>query len=327
MVIRAIWMPMKRLFLLSAFSFITMMLFSCVGRPARDDRHVIATLRGPSSLGMLYFIDSLNNVNDAGFEIRILNEPLQVRKMMLDGSADFAVLPTTMAALIYNKGVDYRMAAVSTWGTLYLCGNDTTIRQWNDLENNKVYLMAKNMTPDVLFRHLLLENGLEPYSGLDLDYRFPSHLDLANATAAGIAPMSVISEPYLSNALLKNPGLHILMSLHDEWTKIHHSEMPETAFICKGELKETNPQLVDNVVNIYKNSVNRVNSRLDEAAQLAVRFEIIADSVAARNSIPRSNLKVVGSDECKSLIADYLSVFYKMDPSIIGGKMPDEKFY
>lgn len=319
---------MKHSILLSFLLLLTV-CFSCGNKDssAEKSHYVIASLRGPSSLGMLYLIDSLDNTKDATFEIEILNEPLQVRKMMLDGSADFAVLPTTMAALLYNKGVDYQLEAVSTWGTLYLCGNDTTLRSWNDLKNNKIYLMAKNMTPDVLFRHLLERNGLEAYSDVELDYRFPNHIDLATATAAGLTTMSVLSEPYLSYALLKNPDLHIMMSLHDEWMKIHGFEMPETAFICKGEISEKDRQLVDNVVNIYKKSVDKVNDNIDKAAALAVKYQIIADTAAAMNSIPRSNLKVVCADEAKDLVVNYLNVFYNMDSSIIGGKMPDEKFY
>ena len=304
-------------------------LFSCgnSNSPRKRSHYVIASLRGPSSLGMLQLIDSLNNTENATVEIVILNEPLQVRKMMLDGSADFAVLPTTMAALLYNKGVDYRLAAISTWGTLYLCGNDTTIHTWNDLRHNKIHLMAKNMTPDVLFRYLLKKNRLEPYQDVDLDYRFPNHIDLANATTAGIAPMSVLSEPYLSYAMIKNDNIHIIMSLHDEWEKVEGFEMPETAFICKGDLAEDNPQLVEKIVSIYEKSVGWANENVDDAAALAVKYEIVGDESAARNAIPRSNLRVARSEDVKDLVVNYLNAFHKMDSAIIGGKMPDEKFY
>ena len=50
-------------------------------------------------MGMIRFIDSLNHVENACIEVEIVNEPIQVRKMMLDNKADFAVLPTTMAAI------------------------------------------------------------------------------------------------------------------------------------------------------------------------------------------------------------------------------------
>ena len=297
------------------------------GNEKAENHYVIASLRGPSSMGMLHFIDSLNQLENADVEILVFDEPLQVRKMMLDGSADFANLPTTMAALLYNKGIDYQFAAVPTWGTLYLCGNDSTIHSWNDLKGKKVYLMAKGMTPDVMFRYLLTENGLKPYDDVDLDYRFPTHIDLANATLAGRADLSVISEPYLSMALEKNPSLHILLNLSVEWQKTKGIPLAETAFICRAEIAESQKETVDAVVQAYAKSVDWVNGNVKEAAQLAVKYGIIDDAVAAENSIPRSHLRVAAAKDVQQQIEDYLRVFYELDPQIIGGKMPNAKFY
>ena len=305
-------------------------LFSSCGenKNEKDENHyVIASLRGPSSMGMLHFIDSLNQLENADVEIQVFDEPLQVRKMMLDGSADFANLPTTMAALLYNKGIDYQFAAVPTWGTLYLCGNDSTIHSWNDLKGKKVYLMAKGMTPDVMFRYLLTENGLKPYEDVDLDYRFPTHIDLANATLAGRADLSAISEPYLSLALEKNPSLHILLNLSEEWQKTKGLPLPETAFNCRAEIAENQQEKVAEIVQAYAKSTDWVNGHAKEAAQLAVKYGIINDAVAAENSIPRSNLRVATAKDVKKEIEDYLRVFFELDPQIIGGKMPDAKFY
>ncbi|MGN0033532.1 MAG: ABC transporter substrate-binding protein [Candidatus Limimorpha sp.] len=300
------------------FISLSLLLLSCSSGGGNGDDVVIASLRGPSSLGMLRVIDSIS--------VPIFNEPLQVRKMMLDSSADFAVLPSNMAALLFNKGLDYRLVAVSTWGTLYLCGSDD-IGSWDDLRGRKVYLMAKGMTPDVLFRHLLIKNGLTPYQDVDLDYRFPTHIDLANATTAGIAGISVISEPYLSYALLKNPSLKILMSLHDEWEKAEGTTLPETAFVCKGEILDNNPELVDRLVDAYRRSAEWVNGNLGEAAELAVKHGIIADTAAARLSIPRSNLKVVDIRDARDNMERYLKILYDFDPNIIGGRILDERYY
>lgn len=305
-------------------------LFSSCGENKNEkaeSHYVVASLRGPSSMGMLHFIDSVSHAKNADVEIRIFDEPLQVRKMMLDGSADFANLPSTMAALLYNKGVDYHFAAVPTWGTLYLCGNDSTIHSWDGLRGKTVYLMAKGMTPDVMFRHLMTENGLQPYEDVVLDYRFPTHIDLANATMAGRADLSVISEPYLSMALKKNPSLHILMNLSEEWCHAQGMPLPETAFVCRAEIAESHPDKVAGIIKAYAQSVDWVNSHAKDAAQLAVRYGIIGDAEAAESSIPRSNLRVATVKEALNEIEHYLRVFYEWDPQIIGGKMPDAKFY
>ena len=88
-------------------------------------------------MGMIRLIDSLSQGKRHSVQVKILNEPLQVRKMMIDGSADFVILPTTMAAIVYNKGLEYQLIAIPVWGTLYLFGSDTTITRWEDLRGKK----------------------------------------------------------------------------------------------------------------------------------------------------------------------------------------------
>lgn len=311
----------------SFFVAITLLALLSSCHETSKTKLVVAALRGPSSVGMIKLIDSLATVTEATMKVELFNEPLQVRKMMLDGAADFAILPTTMAALLHNKGLDYRMVAVPLRGTLYLCGTDTTVHTWNDLKGKKVYLMAKGMTPDVLFQHLLIENEVTPYTHVDLDYRFPTHIDLANATLAGRAELSVISEPYLSQALIANPDLHILMDLSEEWDKTNNISLCETALLCKGTLAERHDASINYLVEAYQRSADWVNAHPDYAAKLSVRHGIIADSAAVVHSIPRSHIGVVGMKEAHNEVEAYLSVFYDLKPEIIGGKMPDETFY
>lgn len=320
---------MKKLFyLISSILLISTLLSSCDnGSKKSENTYTLASLKGPSSIGLLPLIDSINNVENPSLEITISPEPLQVRKMMLEGTADFAILPSTTAALLYNKGIDYQLIAIPIWGTLSLCGTDESINDWSDLKNKKVYLMAKGMTPDVLFRYLLKENDLQPYEDVELDYRFPTHIDLANAVIAGRADMAVLSEPYLSLALLKNNNLKRIFDLGDKWYELKEIPIAETALLCKKELLENNPEFVEKLLKIYSKSTDWVNDNLEESASLAVKYGIVPDSVAALNSIPHSNLKLRLTKDVKDLVKQYLNVFYEMDSVIIGGKMPDEEFY
>ncbi|MBO4571355.1 MAG: ABC transporter substrate-binding protein [Bacteroidales bacterium] len=303
------------------------MAFSCNGGKRSEAAVVsVASLRGPSSVAMIRLIDSLSREEAPSFRVEVFTEPLQVRKLMLTDSVDIAVLPTTMAALLYNKGVDYRMAAVPLWGTLYLCGTDTSIRTVEDLKGKKVFLMAKGMTPDVMFRHLLWRNGLEPYADVALDYRFPTHTDLANAAMAGRAPMCVLTEPYLSQALNANPALHVLLDLNEEWARVESAPVAETALVVRSAFAEASPEAVSAFVEAYRASVEWVNANPDSAAALAVQYGINPDSAAVAGSVPRCNMRVEAASEVRKAIIDYLRVFYDMEPETIGGKMPDEEF-
>jgi len=316
-----------RLHIIFALCAALLLAGGCKPKTASTRSHtVIAALRGPSSVAMIRLIDSLATAEDSDIEVRLFSEPMQVRKLMLEDSADFAVLPATMAALLYNKGIDYRLAAVPLWGTLYLCGTDTAIRSMQDLRGRKVYLMDRGMTPDVLFRRLLANNGLKPFDDVELDYRFPTHIDLANATIAGRADLSVISEPYLSQALEANPSLHLLFDLNAEWERTEAVPLAETALVCRGALAESNPQLVERIVGAYARAGEWAVAHPDSASTLAVSHGINPDSSAVAASIPRSNINIVKASEASEALFDYLRVFEKMEPSVIGNKLPDEKF-
>ena len=299
-------------------------LRSCT--PAQEGRMVVATLRGPSSVAMIQLIDSLFRTEDADIEVKIFDEPMQLRKMMLEGSADFAVLPMTMAALLYNKGVDYRVAAVPLWGSLYLCGTDTTVRSLADLRGRKVHLMAKGMTPDLLFRHLLSRSGLEAYRDVELDYRFPTHTDLANAAIAGRAELCVLSEPYVSQVVNGNSEMHILLDLNQLWQSIESSPEAETAFLCKGTLADSNRVVISYVVDAYRASSEWVKAHPDSAAALCVRHGINPDTLALIQSIPRTNINVMDASEAEQYIFDYLKLFFGLSPETVGGRIPDGKF-
>jgi NitT/TauT family transport system substrate-binding protein len=278
-------------------------------------------------MGMIKFIDSLSTVSDSHIKVEILNEPIQIRKMVIDGTADFAILPTTMAAILYNKGIDYRLLAIPVWGTLYLFGNDTSITQWEHLRGKRINVMAKGMTPDVLFRYLLMQHGLDPDNDVTLDDSFPTHIDLANAVAAEQAKLGVISEPLVSLVMQRNTKVKSIFDLNAEWNKVLDIPIAQTAFIVKGELTKNSKELVEKVMQSYHYSTQWVNQYPDSAANLIVKYNILPNNQVAANAIPRSNLHFVRANTISAQIDSYLNIFYQMSPDIIGGKLPDENFY
>ncbi|OFX83228.1 MAG: hypothetical protein A2W99_12590 [Bacteroidetes bacterium GWF2_33_16] len=305
---------------------ILLVLTGCNSKSS-NKKITIATLKGPSAMGMIKMIDSLANTKNAQIEILIFNEPIQVRKLMLENKVDFAILPTTMGAILYNKGLPYKLAAIPVWGTLYLFGTDSTILTWNDLKGKRIHLMGKGMTPDVLFKYLLIRNNIDPDKDVILDYSFPTHIDLANAVAAERATLGVISEPMVSLVMQKNNNVYSLFDLNAEWQKIH-SNIPiaQTAFLVNSEFAQKNPQFVDQLLNEYQKSTEWVNTNPDLAADLIVKYSILPNISVAKESIPRSNLNFVKAAELRTEINHYLDVFYALNPDIIGGKIPDDDF-
>jgi len=308
------------------YLFISIFLIGC-NQTEEQQKIRIATLKGPSAMGMVKMIDSVRKNPSSNIEITIYNEPIQVRKLMLEESVDFAVLPTTMGAILYNKGVEYQLAAIPVWGTLYLFGEDTTIKSWSDLKGKRIYLMAKGMTPDVLFKQLLLQHGINPEQDIHADYSFPTHIDLANAVASGQAKMGVISEPLVSLVEEKNNKVKPIFDLNEEWKKVF-PEIPiaQTALLVNGNFAKNQKQEIKKLMLQYQQSSVWVNQNPEKAAELIVKYNILPNTDVAKSSIPRSNLKFVKAKNIENEINNYLKIFYKMNPDIIGGKIPDKNF-
>ncbi len=306
-------------------------LISCSGGGKKKPVNTITivTLRGPSAISMIKMIDSSKMDSHFHLHFIIKNEPNQVKPYLVKGEADFAVLPSTMAAVLYNQGLPYQLAAIPLWGTLHLFGSDTTIHSWQDLKGRRVYTMARGMTPDIVFRYLLNAHGLKPDKDVILDYSFPTHRDLANAVAAGRASLGVISEPLVSMVISKNPKVHELFDLDKEWNKATHDSIPfaQTALIVNKKFAESNPGKVKAFLNYYKEACHWINAHPARGSKLIVESQILPDTLVARKSIPGCNIRFAAAWPLRERINDYFNVFYTFNPDMLGGKLPDEGFY
>jgi len=322
----------NRIYIFVRLLLITLIFISCNSQKEKSkkkDTINIATLKGPSAVSMIKLIDNNQKINGLKTNFIIKNEPLQVRKMLINEDVDFAVLPTTMAAIMYNKGINYKLAAIPLWGTLYLCGKDSTIHKWADLKGKKINLMAKGMTPDVLFKYLLEKNNININKDVELDYSFPTHIELANAIAAEKANVGVISEPFVSIITNKNKNINIIFDLDKEWKIATNNNIPlaQTALIVNSNFAHNNPEITNIFLQKYKETSEWVNTNNGLAAKLIVKHNILPDTSIAKTSIKHSNIKFEYAYDMKDAINNYLNIFYLMNDKIIGGKMPDEGFY
>jgi len=94
-------------------TLLVVLLLSCSKKPSDTIR--IGVLEGPSAVSFIQLIDQPTLIEDKKIEIIIKSEPLQIQALMMQGELDFAILPTVMAANLYNKGLGYRMVACPIW--------------------------------------------------------------------------------------------------------------------------------------------------------------------------------------------------------------------
>lgn len=288
----------------------------------------IITLKGPSAMGMINLIDSAATIAGTPLAIEIVDEPMQVRSRMLVDKPEIAVLPLNMAAIMYNKGVDYQLLAVPVWGTLYLTGTDSTVRHWADLKGKTVHLMGKGATPDILFRYLLEKHQILPDKDIRLDYAFPTHIDLSNAMIAGQASLAVLSEPMFSLAQARNPLIRQIMDLDIEWAAVTPEDptMPSTAILVRKDYARDHWKDIQAIAEAWNRSTEFVNQYPEKAALRIAYHKIVPEAAVALRSIPRCRLYFRYADEIRPAIQGNLKVFLTFNPDAIGGRLPDEKF-
>lgn len=310
----------------------TMMVGLCLlvgcGASSSSEADPILVLRGPSGMSMIYLIDSTDYLNKNGLAVEILDEPNQVRARLLREEPVIAAVPMNMSAILYNLNLDYQLLAVPVWGTLYLFGRDSNVKDWSDLKGKTVNLMARGMTPDIVFRYLLEKQGLRPGIDVLLDYRFPTHIDLAQAVISGFSDLAVLSEPLITTAMQADSSIQPLLDLNEAWKSAHDDpfSIPQTALLVKTRWARGNPDKISELVRILERSVDRVNQDPIDAAERISSYRIVPDQETALQSIPRCRLDFQSAQAVREAIYTYLRVLYGYDPDAIGGTIPDERY-
>ncbi len=303
---------------------------SCL--PDKNDQKgnvvTVVTLRGPSAMSIINLIDEPDIDKEIFFDIILLDEPAQAKPYLFKEKTDLAFLPGTMSVLLYNREVPYKLAGVPVWGSLYLYA-DSTIKEWSDLQNREIYSMGRGITPDIILRYLLNAHQLDPEKDITLNYSFPTHEALANAAAAGKAPVAVLSEPLGTFASEKNKALKSVFNLSEEWRKIHQDTalLFQTALVINTSFAKQDPALAKKVLEHIEAQVNSVNLNIGKSAKLATIYDLLPDSSMAVKAYNRSEIHYAKASEIKNQLLGFLTVFHAFNPDIIGGKIPEDDFF
>jgi|SRR5690554_2564700 len=296
-------------------------------QPAPVELNVVA-LAGPTGFSLVQMMEEKPELNpEATVHYSVVRTPEQMTARIISGEADIAAVPTNLAAVLYQRGIPIRLAAVTNWGVMYLVGDDTTITAWEDLKGRELAVTGRGTTPDILLRYFLQAKGLDPDKDLTIRY-YAAPVELAQLVIAGNVGLATLPEPWVTEATLKNPEIKILLDYQEEWKTVERSEKsyPQSCLVIRAELAEKNPGLVTEFLTQAAAAAEWVNRYPAEAAPLAEKHLFIS-AEAARGSVPRCNLQLIPAWEIREEIDQYLQKLYEFNPQTTGGDLPDADFY
>lgn len=306
----------------SIILFLCLAIFSCGKKSARTIK--IGILEGPSIVSFMQIIDQPQMIGGMKTEIIIKSEPMQIQAMMMQGEIDFAILPTIMAANLYNKGLKYKMVACPIWGTIYLLTNDKSLGL-NTVKGQTIHVFGQASTSDILLRRLIKQKGI---SDVKFDYTYSTNSEIAQALIHKKIKLAVVSEPMVSNLLWRDTCIKIVAKIKCEEfvKKIEKDIFVQTAFMVSDRFIDEYPSLVEQVSKTYSNSCNFANDHPDLVAKHLVSRNFSSNTNVAKRSISLCSIHYMEASYIEKELNQYLHIFYDFDPKSIGGKMPESGF-
>ncbi len=291
----------------------------------------IYTLNGTTGFGMAKLMN--DNKNNAKYKFTVQSDASVVSTALINGDVDIAALPTNAAANVFTRSEGgVRILAVNTLGCLYLLTKDgVNVTSFEDLRGKTVCVPAQN--PTFIFTDLCKKNGLVPGEDITVDSTSYAKPDaLRDALAIGAVEIAVLPEPMVTLAMSKakqnNVTLKNAMDLTAEWDKVNTpGSLVQGCIVVRTEFLEKYPTAVKEFLTAYEASINYLSTNTADAAQMIAANGIFANATVAEKAIPKCNVCYLAGEEMKSAMKVYLAVLLSIQPTSIGGSLPDDSFY
>jgi NitT/TauT family transport system substrate-binding protein len=288
----------------------------------------LAMLKGPTGMGAAKLLAD----NEAGttandYQVTIAADPQELLGKLTSGELDISALPTNVAATLYNKtDGDIQIIALNTLGVLYILENGDTVQSMADLAGKTIYAPNKGSNPEYVLNYLLRENGLEP--GTDVDIQWKTSDEIAALMAGGEAKLCMLPVPAATSVMMQNQEVRPALDLTEEWENVTDAGvLTMGCVVVRTAFAQEHPEAVDAFLEEYAQSIDYVKGDVEQAAQLVAQFEITPKAAIAQAAIPQANLVCITGDQVRENIQGYYHVLFQADPTSIGGSIPDDAFY
>lgn len=299
---------------------------------AEDSVNILA-LKGPTAMGMVSLMNQADKgeVTDENYNFQIVASPDEVTPALAQRTADIAAVPANLASVLYQKtdgGV--QVLTINTLGVLYLVENGNQIQSISDLKGKTIYASGKGATPEYALNYILKENGLTPGEDVQIEWK-SEHTECVAALAEHEDAIALLPQPFVTTAQSKNDSLRVALDLTEEWDNIQkenggNSSLVTGVTVVRTEFVQEHPEIVEDFMERYQESVTFVNDHAEEAAKMIGNYDIIPEEIA-KKALPECNIVYIDGAEMKEKLSGYLEVLKQENPQSVGGALPADEFY
>lgn len=241
---------------------------------------------------------------------------------------DIAVVPTDMAAKVYNKNSSYQIYASIGQGSYYLVTSDPEVTGFNStLINKQIAIAGENSMTDNIVKAILKKNNIDETL---VKFKYTNTVpELVKTLTLGEIYTGIVPETSLTSLLYKHSGLKILASTNDAYENTFDiSEgYPQFSVIVRKDFADNNKEYVNKFLFKLKESIEFVNNNPLQAGAYGEELKIPIKPQILSKAIKRCNLKFIEIDKFKQNYEYFFDILYNYNNEAVGGTVPDESIY
>jgi len=293
------------------------------------------TLWGPPAAPSIILAQAIatglpNAVAPDGAVFKVWKTPDEMRAGISSNTMEAVVVPSYVAANLYNRGLGVRLLNILTDGLLHVVAPPGTASTIADLKGKRVAVPFRNDMPDYILQRLLAAAGLSS-GDLTIDYS-GTPPEAVQMLLAGRADAALLSEPAASAAIVRakaaGKALEHAIDCRKAWASVSgHATIPQAGLAVTEKF----------AARIGKDGLGALQNALETALQTVRKDPQSAAAAAApalglpapviAQSMTTSNLVAHKVSAVRNDLASFFDVLMKSDPRIIGGKQLDDGFY
>ena len=241
---------------------------------------------------------------------------------------DIALVPTDMAAKVYNKNSSYQICASIGQGSYYLVTSDPEVTGFNStLINKEIAIAGESSMTDNIVKAILKKNNIDETL---VKFKYTNTVpELVKTLTLGEIYTGIVPETSLTSLLYKHSGLKILASTNDAYENTFDiSEgYPQFSVIVRKDFAKNNKEYVNKFLSKLKESIEFVNNNPLQAGAYGEELKIPIKPQILSKAIKRCNLKFIEIDKFKQNYEYFFDILYNYNNEAVGGTVPDESIY
>ena len=234
-------------------------------------------------------------------------------------TADFIIAPINAGAKLYKAGKsDYKLAAVVTWGNLYIASQKSDFAL-EDINGAAITLFGENTINASVVLYALAQNGLEPAS---VEY-LAGAANTQSLLLSDENAIVVTAEPALTAARMKNDAISAY-SVNDLLKAANGFDgYTQAGLFVSAATLENHPEAAAEYLSKAEEAVSKAETDVAAVAEAAVALEILPNPKVAAAAIPNCALRYMSAAEAKEQVEATANI----DLTQFGGSLPADDFY